>query len=177
MSRLWLRLVALVVPACRRREWLDEWRGELAHAPAPSVSRLRGAAAHAWWMRRLEWSFAMTDLRYALRVLGRQPVFTAVIVATLALGVGAATGMFAVVQGVLRKPLAYAEPDRLVWMWGAFNRNDSASISPPDFLDYRERNDAFVSLGAMMNAPSDATVLGIDGPERRQGAIIWPITC
>ena len=79
----------------------------------------------------------MQDLRYAIRLIARQPMFACLVIGTLALGIGASTSMFSVVNGVLLKPLPYADPGALVWMYGAFRLNDSAAVSPPDFIDYR----------------------------------------
>jgi putative ABC transport system permease protein len=175
---LWLRLVSLVVPRYRRGEWLSEWRGEIGqHAGAPGGNRAArslglGAVSHAFWLRRLEWSFTIQDFRYALRLASRNRGFAVVVVSTLAIGIGAATAMFSVVHGVLLKPLPYGEPDRLVWMYGSFRINDSASVSPLDFIDYRERNTAFEALGAMMISPSGVTVAGASGPERLRASTI-----
>ena len=110
----------------------------------------------------------MTDVRYALRLVIRQPLFALVVVGTLTLGIGGATAMFSIVHGVLLKSLPYADPDRLVWMFGAFRLNDSAAISPPDFVDYRARQESFESIAAMMIAPSGVTVDTAEGPERLQ---------
>jgi hypothetical protein len=57
--------------------------------------------------------------------------------------------MLSVVHGVLLKPLPYGDPDRLVWMYGSFRGSDSAAVSPPDFVDYRNRTEVFERLGAM----------------------------
>ena len=81
----------------------------------------------------------MRDVRYAFRLIRRQPMFAALVIATLTLGIGASTSMFSVVNGVLLKPLPYSGADRLVWMYGAFRGSDSAAVSPPDFVDYRNR--------------------------------------
>ena len=176
---LWLRLVSVLVPRDRRAAWLIEWRAELAHdahagraGAHDTASVARGALAHALWLRRLEWSFAMKDFRYALRLARRSPGLSAVIVGTLALGIGAATAMFSIVNGVLIKPLPYPESDRLVYGYGDFRHNDSASVSPLDFLDYRERNDVFETLGAMMTGPSGVTVEGPDGPTRLRASVV-----
>ena len=108
----------------------------------------------------------MRDLRYAFRLIGRQPVFAALVVATLTLGIGASTVMFSVVNGVLLKPLPYGEPARLVWMYGSFRGSDSAAVSPPDFVDYRNRNEVFERLGAMAISPASVTVSGSNAPVR-----------
>jgi putative ABC transport system permease protein len=114
----------------------------------------------------------MHDIREALRRVARQPAFAVLVIATLALGIGAATAMFAVIHGVLLKPLPYSNPHRLVWMYGAFRDSQMAAVSPPDFLDYRNRNDVFESLGAMAIGVSKVTVADSDGPSRVQASAV-----
>ncbi len=114
----------------------------------------------------------MAQWRDAFRIASRQPVFTLLIVTMLTLGIGGATAMFSAVRGVLLKPLPYEQPEELVWMYGAFRLNDSAAISPPDFLDYRGRNQVFESLGAMMIGPNMVTVAKGSGPERLNMAYV-----
>src|SRR5215510_11149845 len=89
------------------------------------------------------------DLRFALRTLARSPGFAAVAILTLALGIGANTAIFSVVDAVLLRPLPYATADRIVWGWGQFPANRYASISPPDFQDYREKNTVLEQTAAM----------------------------
>ena len=112
----------------------------------------------------------MHDLRYALRLIRRQPTFAALVIGTLTLGIGASTSMFSVVNGVLLTPLPYSDPARLVWMYGAFRGSDSAAVSPPDFVDYRHRNEVFERLGAMTIAPFGVTVSGSGEPVRLQAS-------
>ena len=84
------------------------------------------------------------DIRYAFRMLYRQPAFTAVAVITLALGVGATTAVFTVVNGVLLRPLPYREPDRLVQLFHGRNGRLSMTYSPPNYRDVTTQSDAFV---------------------------------
>jgi hypothetical protein len=75
------------------------------------------------------------DLRYALRMLYRQPSFTAVAVLTLALGIGATTAVFTVVNGVLLRPLPYRDPGSLVQLFHGRNGRLSMTFSPPNYRD------------------------------------------
>ncbi len=88
------------------------------------------------------------DLRYVLRSLRRRPGYALVIITTLAIGIGANTTMFTLVNSVVLRPLPLPGADRLVYGFGAFSLNASARISPPDYLDYRERVGALESLAA-----------------------------
>ncbi|MBI5383195.1 MAG: ABC transporter permease [Verrucomicrobia bacterium] len=88
------------------------------------------------------------DIRYGLRTLWKNPGFTAVAVLTLALGIGANTAIFSVINGVLLRPLPYPEPDRLVTLW---ERNpqrgiEQERVSGPNYLDWCAQNSVFSSL-------------------------------
>lgn len=86
------------------------------------------------------------DLRYGARALARQPLFTLVATLTLALGIGANTAVFSVVDAVLLRPLPYPEPERLVFINGRTPDFPRASISLPDFLDWRAGQRSFEDL-------------------------------
>jgi putative ABC transport system permease protein len=88
------------------------------------------------------------DLRYALRTLRNSPAFTAVAVLTLALGIGANTAIFSVVNGVLLRALPYPEPDKLMQVRAVFRSGGLGSVSYPDFRDLRDHNRSFAALAA-----------------------------
>ncbi|MCP3143926.1 ABC transporter permease [Pyxidicoccus xibeiensis] len=108
----------------------------------------------------------LQDVRYALRTLSKSPGFVLVAVLALALGIGANSAVFSVVNGVLLKPPPFAEPDRLVHVWGNFLRMElkDISVSVPEYRDYRELPKAFASVAAYDE--NDATLTGGDVPER-----------
>jgi len=105
------------------------------------------------------------DLRYALRQLGKSPGFAAVAVITLALGIGANTAIYSVIEAVLLRSLPFGTPDRLVWLNGKIPQTDEAGVSPPDFRDYRATNRAFDGLAAMGYAAGPGNLFG-DKPEQ-----------
>jgi putative ABC transport system permease protein len=88
----------------------------------------------------------LQDLRYGLRMLRKSPGFTAVAVITLALGIGANTALFSVVNGVLLNPLPFAQPDQLITLHESKPNFERGSISYPNFLDWQKDNHTFSSL-------------------------------
>jgi putative ABC transport system permease protein len=100
----------------------------------------------------------MIELRYALRTLLRRPAFTLVAVLTLAVGIGANTAIFSVVNGVLLRPLPYPEPEHLVRLFEQTAKNPRASVSYPNFRDWHERLTGFRGIAAYQGGTT--TVLG-----------------
>jgi predicted permease len=117
------------------------------------------------------------DLRYALRQLRKSPGFTTVAVLTLALGIGANTAIFSVVNGVLLNPLPFHNPGRIVSMFEATRNFPKYSISYPNFLDWQRDNRSFEVMGAFRW--TDGGITGVGQPEnvpaRRVSANFFPI--
>lgn len=112
----------------------------------------------------------LQDVRYGLRVLLKNPGFTAIAVLTLALGIGANTALFSVVNGVLLNPLPYPEPDRLVAVYEKTADFEQSSITYPNFLDWQKESHSFSALGAARSEEYNMT--GIGEPERLHGHMI-----
>ena len=112
------------------------------------------------------------DVRYAVRILRKSPGFAATAILTLALGIGACTAMFSIVNSVLLKPLPFREPDRLVWIENVFDGGLSGRTSRADVINgWRDENKSFESLAAYY-AFSDSrrlTLTVAGNPERLRG--------
>ena len=104
----------------------------------------------------------LKDIRYGIRSLLRRPGFAVLAVVTLALGIGANTAMFSVINAVLLRPLPYPEPDRLVWMNESGDEVTNRWPSYPNFLDWRERNQVFESMSTFRGW--SVTLTGADQP-------------
>ena len=111
----------------------------------------------------------LKDLHYAVRILLRTPGFTAVAIITLALGIGANTAIFSVIDSVLLKPLNLPDPDRVVQLmvfspaWAKGQNDNTASLF--EFSIYRERRDVFDQIAAY-DAVKGINLIGIDSPEQ-----------
>jgi predicted permease len=182
---LWLiRVIGVIVPRRLRANWRREWEAELRHREEllaqwdrldwPSKLDLLRRSTSAFWdalwlqPKRLE-DEMFQDLRYGVRMLLKNPGFTAVAALTLALGIGANTAIFSVVNGVLLKPLPYDQPDQLVNLWEAAPWGLS-DVSPGAFIDWRDGAESLEALsvvhGASMNLAGDGQ------PERLIGLTV-----
>jgi putative ABC transport system permease protein len=127
----------------------------MATQPMSREPNAAAASAIARWERSLQ------DVRYGLRVLGRNRAFTAVAVLTLALGIGANTAIFSVVYGVLLRPLPYPRPERIVRLWEVGTRGQRMNFADPNFDDVRRQSRALRGLAQYSVGP--ASVLA--GPQ------------
>jgi len=107
------------------------------------------------------------DIRYGLRMLARNPGFTAIVVVVLAIGIAANTALFSVVNAVILRPLPYPEPQRLVTLWEKDARWDEGFEARPNFAFLRENNQVFESLGGWCR--SFYYVEGIERPHEVHG--------
>jgi putative ABC transport system permease protein len=114
------------------------------------------------------------DLRYGARMLLKKPGFTLIAVITLALGIGANTAIFSVVNAVLLRPLPYAEPERLVALWeSSTQRPDSRnSISYPNFFDWRAQSKSFERMASYYT--NDMALTGVAAPVNLRSAVVSP---
>jgi len=102
---------------------------------------------------------AARDFHYALRMLQRSPGFTAVAVLTLALGIGANTAIFSVINSVLLRPLPYHHPGSLVMVWETNSQHPKPhnTVSPPNFLDWQSRNTVFSNMAYIADVRNNLT--------------------
>jgi predicted permease len=166
----WVRLVSDAIGttlAIRRthvvrRKAVDR-RGRVWNTPNPSPRSLWEAV-----MDNLR-----KDLQHALRTLRRQPGFTIVTILTLALGIGANTAIFSVVNGVLLRPLEYPHPEQLEFLSTTFLKLgfDQFWMTLPEFLEFRDHNSTFQSVGAYSTG---AVNLGTDPAIRPNSAVVTP---
>jgi putative ABC transport system permease protein len=125
--------------------------------------RLAGHHSHPSAPKEILMTRTWQDVRYAVRLLQRAPLFSLVVIATLALTIGATTAIFTVVNGVLLRALPYRDPTRLVLLQQAIG-GTPAGFSPPDYLAFEARAGFFESIAAFRNREYELS--GVEPPER-----------
>ncbi len=173
--RLWRRLLSLLRRRGHEREMEEEMRFHLemqieqnlaAGIPAEEARfAARRQFGNQTWLKEVSremWSLRfietlIQDLRFGARMLLKQPGFTLVAVLTLALGIGANTAIFSVINGVFLRPLPYHEPDRLMMIWEKLPRAEQVELSPTDYEEYEKRNQVFAQMGAAEGANFNLT--------------------
>ncbi len=159
-----IALAALLVPRWRRAEWREEWDAEVWYeaegrarggrldltGTAQLAVRCLGTFSHALHLRVADWSPEMIgqDLRYALRTLRKSPSFTVVAVLSIALGIGANTAIFTLLDAVMLRTLPVVEPERLVFIHSDRGGSTNADYSYPKYAAFRDRSEVFDGLAA-----------------------------
>ncbi|PYR62665.1 MAG: hypothetical protein DMF91_05970 [Acidobacteria bacterium] len=116
----------------------------------------------------------MHDIRYALRSLRKQPIFTLVAVLTLTLGIGANTAIFSLLYQILLRPLPFPDPDRLVFVWNTYPLMGlpKASVSIPDYIDRKTQAPALEDTALMTSRSLNLAEQGV--PEQLSGLAVTP---
>ncbi|MGH9657210.1 MAG: ABC transporter permease, partial [Bryobacteraceae bacterium] len=142
-----------------------------------NLTRVQENTRAAWGWMRLEQ--LARDAGYGLRQLRRNSVFSAIAIATLALGIGGITAMFSAFDTILIRPLPYADPDRLVMIWDDMTGEGRSghSPAPAEWLEWRRHNTVFTDIAATQ--PGEATLSGDTEPEqvpaRKTTASLWSV--
>ncbi len=170
-----IALVGVIVPRRLRAGWRQEWEAELRyremllaeweqldwHHKLDLLRRSSSAFWDALWLQQLRWEDDMIqDLRYAVRMLLTNPGFTAVVVLTLALGIGANAALFSVVNGVLLNPLPFPQPEQLVTLHQSKPNFETGAIPHPNFRDWQKGNQTFSAMAISRGTGFSLTGLG-----------------
>ena len=185
--RFWLWLIGLIgviVPRKLRADWKQEWEAELRYRELlladwdklnwKTKFELLRRCLGAFWdalvlqPQRLE-DEMFQDLRFGSRMLLKKPSFTLIAVFTVALGIGANTAIFSVVNAVLLRPLPYHEADRIVAIQEISKEGKRIQVTPANFLDWRAQNTVFEHLSAILTR--GANLAGDNGAERIDMAV------
>jgi predicted permease len=127
-----------------------------------NVTRVKEETREVWgriWLEQL-----LTDIRFGLRMLRRSPGFAAVAILTLALGIGANTAIFSVVNAVLLRPLPYPNAKRLAMIWSTWGNETRGPASGPELIELRRRCKAFEEIGGIW--VTSGTIIGTAEPEQ-----------
>ena len=160
------------VPGAKR--WY--WRTTIALATRYNWIRLRSSflkdgPAIGWTTRKLTMTESLRDLQHGVRRLTRSPTFTVVVILTLALGIGANTTIFSIVNSLLLRPLPYPEPSQLVTLNHVYPSLDLVTgVSAPGFRDYRDRTQSFESVAITRGWSANLT--GVGDPVRVTGSLV-----
>src|SRR5882672_5342 len=177
---LWLiGVLGVIVPRRLRADWKQEWEAELRYRELlladwdklnrrTKLNLVRRSLGGFWdalllQPQRLE-DEMFQDLRFGLRMLLKKPGFTLIAVFTIALGVGANTAIFSVVNAVLLRPLPYRNPERIVAIEEISTEGKRIQVTPANFLDWRAQNTVFEHLSAIFTRGSN--LASEDGAER-----------
>jgi len=177
------------VPFMRRRAWRREWEAEVAHAwqrmnrdgPPPVLSMLRlrirtySCVIDALWEGKetMKMTGLLNDVRYAVRSLLRHPTFTAIAVITLALGIGASTAVFTLVDGVLLSPLPFEDSEQLIAIehQGREGR-DALPMSTGLYNVYGEHASSLESIA--LYSRTTVNLIADGDPQRIRGQVVTP---
>jgi putative ABC transport system permease protein len=186
-ARWLINFIGLIVPRRLRAGWRQEGEAELYHREQllaewdkldwrNKLDLLRRSLGALWdalllQPKRLE-DEMFQDLRYGVRMLVKQPAFTFVAVVTLALGIGANTAIFSVVNAVLLQPLPYPAPEQLVRVHEIDMARGGSDIgaSMPDFREWQKRQQSFAGIAAY--STNNFNISGNEEPERVVGATV-----
>ena len=184
---LWLiKSIGVIVPRRLRADWRQEWEAELSYRERllaewdrldwrNKLELLRRSLAAFWdalWLQPQRWEDEMIqDLRYGIRTFLKNPGFTAIAVITLALGIGANTAIFSVVNAVLLRPLPFRDPAKLM-MVRVFDvrNNNQSSASYPNFVDWRAESRSYERLAVFRTR--NFALTGGGEPARVIGAVV-----
>ncbi len=115
-------------------------------------------------MRLTQWFDELRDdVRFAARQLRRAPAFTLIAVATLALGIGANSAIFALVDATLLRPLPYQDPDRLVMLWEKSEARPRGGVAPPNLIDWNDRSRSFEQMAGFVGGVGSMVMTGAAG--------------
>ena len=182
-----IAVIGVIVPRRLRVDWREEWDAELRYRERllsdwdrldwrHKWDLLRRSSSAFWdalWLQRQRREDEMVqDLRFGVRMLLKAPAFTLIAVLTLALGIGANTAIFGLVNALLLRPLGgVAEPDRLVQLGRQYpDKSYMSDSSYPDYLDYREANTVMSGLAVV--APTAFHLSARNETERVEGELV-----